>query len=163
MGDDNPHGADGKSNCRCRGAGFALATLDCRTESCVGTVRWNSRSARGTSGDGCCHLPIRPNCARSMLLTDEPSADGTLEATVVFDCKAWRDDGSPLVPVPQESPANHTSRPRDDWPSGPNSESAVGVSAEKRVRCHRLVRRCGHNRDHDDDADRVGLAAYEGG
>jgi hypothetical protein len=79
--------------------GCTLVALDCRTKSCVGTVRWPSSHQASHQWRGLLHQPMRANCTRSLLLEDAPEPGGPIEATVIFNCQDSRNNGSPLVPA----------------------------------------------------------------
>jgi hypothetical protein len=79
------------------GAGFTIVALDCRTRSCVSTVRWPSSEQASHQWRRLLHHPMRANCTRSVLLADAPEPGGTIEATLILNCQDGQNNSFPLA------------------------------------------------------------------
>jgi hypothetical protein len=72
-------------------AGFKLVNTDCRTDSCVAMLEWDSfNQANGRTGL-VVHHHYALNCAREIRLADPPGEPGSsYSTTVLFDCTELR-------------------------------------------------------------------------
>lgn len=75
-------------------SGASVLAFDCRTSSCDGRVEWNSRQQAIKSYAELIHTSFRANCEKTILLDDEPAANGKWQASLYFDCAGWRAEGS---------------------------------------------------------------------
>jgi hypothetical protein len=67
-----------------------LLSMDCRTTTCLAKISWPSRAVASAEYQELLHNAYRANCARSIVVDDEPSADGTTHANLIFNCEEAR-------------------------------------------------------------------------
>jgi len=77
---------------------FDLVEVDCRTASCLAVMQWNTRSEALDAYHKVMATPFRVNCEHSVLVPEQPAANGKWQATMTFDCNDWRANGSELAP-----------------------------------------------------------------
>lgn len=83
-------------------AGYEAVDVDCRTTSCMATLRWDSLEAAEAGMEKAVRAQLRANCSRGIRLNDAAEPDGSFHGTMLLDCTEWRASGS--VPLFDELP-----------------------------------------------------------
>ncbi len=73
-------------------ARFEVEEVDCRSTSCISTVRWPNHSATLASWPELLHANYQLGCAREITLPDPADVSQSYRATVVFNCQPPRND-----------------------------------------------------------------------
>ena len=75
---------------------FKVASLDCRTTTCLAKVEWPSERTAADEYSKLATEPFRVNCGRSVALEEAPLPSGARQAVLLFECEDWRADGEQL-------------------------------------------------------------------
>ena len=77
---------------------FELVNVDCRTTSCLAVVQWDTQADALNGYHKIMMNPFRVNCEHTILVPEQPAANGKWQVTMTFDCNDWRANGSELGP-----------------------------------------------------------------
>ena len=80
-----------------KGLNMKVGKLDCRTTTCMARVEWTSRGNASNEYTALLHHSYRANCGRSVLIDDEPGANGKATGTLLMNCEQWRSEGEELT------------------------------------------------------------------
>jgi hypothetical protein len=76
-----------------------LGSLNCRSSSCLGTIKWRSLAEARREVQQLMTAYTRVNCPRSaMIRPDATDLAAPVEVEVLYDCSAWKADGSEIPP-----------------------------------------------------------------
>jgi hypothetical protein len=67
-----------------------LLSIDCRTTSCLATVRWENYATALAKGSVLAHYPYSTTCARQVVQPPPDDENAPYVSTVVFDCTSAR-------------------------------------------------------------------------
>lgn len=73
-------------------ARFEVEEVDCRSTSCISTVRWPNHSVALASWPDLLHANYHLGCAREITLPEPADVSQPYRATVVFNCQPPRND-----------------------------------------------------------------------
>jgi hypothetical protein len=76
---------------------FKVVDVNCRSTSCLATFEWPSYDDASREFSKIADEPTQMNCTRGITLPEVTDQSQPVQATMIFGCKSWKDQGSQLA------------------------------------------------------------------
>jgi hypothetical protein len=76
---------------------FKVVDVNCRSTSCLATFEWPSYDDASREFSKIADEPTQMNCTRGITLPEVTDPSQPVQATMIFGCKNWKDQGSQLA------------------------------------------------------------------